>query len=74
MSNDFKIYPNPAKEILHIQTKSRADFSFLDFSDTILFSKTIYDNGSINISEFTSGIYYVKNNATGRTEKVFVEK
>jgi hypothetical protein len=73
-SKDFTVSPNPAKDILQIQTKSIAQFSVINSSGKILFTKPVNGNGSINISTLPGGNYYVKNNATGAMQKVIVEK
>ncbi|HYK46052.1 MAG TPA: T9SS type A sorting domain-containing protein, partial [Parafilimonas sp.] len=73
-SKDFTVYPNPARDILHIGTSINAVFSFLNSSGEILFTKTINDNAVINISQLPPGNYYVRNNTTGTTEKLIVER
>ena len=73
-SKDFTVYPNPARDILHIGTSINAVFSFLNSSGEILFTKTINDNAVINISELPPGNYYIKNNTTGTTQKLIVER
>jgi len=73
-SKDFTVYPNPAKDVLYIGTKGSAVFSFINSSGEILFTKTINDNGSINISTLPPGSYWLQNHITGRVQKVIIEK
>jgi len=69
-----KIYPNPTKDILHIQNTGTATFTLTNQSGKILITKTINTNGAINISHLPAGLYYLKNNETGAVQKVIVAK
>jgi hypothetical protein len=68
------VYPNPAKDILHVQTTANTSFSLIDQSGKVLFSTKIDGIGIINVSNLSAGIYYLKNNSTGVTQKVVVVK
>jgi len=73
-ANGFIIYPNPAKNILYVQSNGKAILSLTDQSGKILLTKTIDGRGSINISGVAAGLYYLKNNTTGATQKVVITK
>ena len=45
----FFVYPNPAKNILHVQTHGKTIVSLTDQSGKTLFTQTIEGNGIINI-------------------------
>src|SRR3954463_4001838 len=64
-NKDFILYPNPATDILHVQTNGNASFSLLNQSGQILLTTNINGKGSINISGMSAGLYYLKNTATG---------
>ncbi len=70
----ISVYPNPAKDILHVQTTGTTTFIITDQSGKILISKTIADKGEINISNLSAGLYYIKNIATGERQKVVVTR
>jgi len=72
--NLFLVYPNPARDILHVQTNGKAILSLTDQSGKILLTKTIEGNGVIDIAGIPAGLYYLKNNTTGVTQKVIVER
>jgi hypothetical protein len=72
--NLFLVYPNPAKNILHVQTSGKVILALTDQSGKILLTKTIEGNGVINVTQLTGGIYYLKNNTTGAVHKVIVSK
>jgi hypothetical protein len=70
--NLFRIYPNPAKDILHVETNGNATFSLIGQSGKILVAANINGKGIINISGITPGLYYLKNNSTGYVQKVVI--
>jgi len=71
-TNLFRVYPNPAKGILHVETNGSAILSLIDQSGKILVSSNITGKGSINISGITPGLYYLKNDLTGNVQKVMI--
>jgi len=73
-ANSLRIYPNPAKDILHVETNGAATFSLIDQSGKILVITNITGKGSINISGITPGLYYLKNNSTGSVQKVVIAR
>ena len=60
--NLLRVYPNPAKDILHVETNGSATFSLIDQSGKILVSTNINGKGVINVSSIAAGLYYLKNN------------
>jgi len=70
--NGFSVYPNPAKDILHIQANGNASFSLLNQSGEILLTTIINTTGNINILKLSAGEYYLRNNSTNTAEKIFV--
>jgi len=76
--NDDKIitvvYPNPAKDILHVETNGNATFSLINQSGEILVTTNINGKGVISVSGITPGLYYLKNNSTGNVQKVVIAK
>jgi hypothetical protein len=73
-TKEMFVYPNPAKNILHIQTNSNAMLILTDQSGKILFAKTVNGKGEINVANFAAGLYYLKNTTTGEVQKVIVNK
>lgn len=72
--NKFLVYPNPAKDILHVQTNGDAAITLSDPSGKILFIKSINGKQEINVANLAAGIYYLKNNSSGATQKVIIAK
>jgi hypothetical protein len=57
---------------LHVETNGNASFSLINQSGKILLSTDINGKGIINVSGLPVGLYYLKNNATGKVEKVVI--
>lgn len=68
----FKMYPNPASQTIHIEGLT-GNFTIYDVqgAETIHF----YSNGTsqVDISQLKNGLYFVKNTATGTTQKLIVQ-
>jgi hypothetical protein len=73
-TKEFKVYPNPAKDVLHVQTNGKAILSLTDQSGKVLLTQTIEGNRVINIAPLPAGLYYLKNNSTGVTQKVIITR
>lgn len=73
-TNLFRVYPNPAKDILHVETSGTATFSLVDQSGKILLTTSINSKGSINISGMAGGWYYLRNNSSGAVQKVVIAR
>lgn len=72
--NLFLVYPNPAKEIIHVQTSVKSIIILTDQTGKILLTKTIEGTGKINIANLPTGLYYLKNNKTGEVQKIMINK
>jgi hypothetical protein len=59
-TNIFIVYPNPAKDIVHIQTNGKAILSLTDQSGKVLLTETIEGNGVMNVTSLSAGLYYLK--------------
>jgi len=69
----FKIYPNPANNILNIEAEisKPAHIEIYNLSGNKIFSQLMMEtNHSINISNFASGIYFIK---VGNSVQKFVK-
>jgi Leucine-rich repeat (LRR) protein len=68
----FTVYPNPAKNIIHVQLDGTASITITNALGQVLLTKVITNNGDINIGSFASGVYYVQNQTTGETRKIVI--
>lgn len=73
-NNLFTVYPNPAKNILHVQTNGSASFSLITQAGKVLLTKNINGSETIDVANIASGLYYLKNNSTGAVQKVMIER
>jgi len=73
-SNNFSVYPNPAKNILYVQTDNKASFSLISSDGRLLLTQTISGKGSINVSGITAGLYYLKNDNNSKLQKIIIAK
>jgi Leucine-rich repeat (LRR) protein len=68
------VYPNPAKDILNVETNGSATFSLINQSGKILLTTNINGKGIINISGIAAGLYYLKINSNGNVQKVIIAR
>jgi hypothetical protein len=73
-NKDFIVYPNPAKNMLYVQTNGTGTLTLTSQSGKILYTKIINGKGEINISNLSAGLYFLKNNAMGTVQKVVVSR
>jgi hypothetical protein len=57
---DFDVYPNPAKSVLNIQVPGEFSVSVMNTVGQVLFTKTIDGNGSVNVNDLKSGVYFIR--------------
>jgi len=70
----FVVYPNPVKDVLHIQTSNKSTISLTDASGKTVLTQAITGNADINTSGLQPGIYFLKNQTTGEVRKVVIER
>ncbi|GAA4813875.1 T9SS type A sorting domain-containing protein [Litoribaculum gwangyangense] len=64
LKTDLKIYPNPVKNVLKIQSKSNLDISNLSLVNVL--GKTVYTSKALNdidVSPLAKGLYFLKINS-----------
>jgi len=71
-SNLFRVYPNPASSIVHIQLSGTAVVTITNSAGQVILVKTINNSSDIDVSSFTNGIYYIQNGSNGQIQKFVV--
>ena len=79
-TDEIKLFPNPANDILNIQTSFTEFYSIdiLDVSGNLIYTNTnLSNNAQIDVSNLSNGMYFVKiknNNLVLKTEKFCIVK
>ncbi len=73
-ANDIQVYPNPAKELLHLRSNKNlyAQISILDLSGKIILSQLQNTSEAISIAHLAPGIYFVR--IENQDQNIFVNK
>jgi type IX secretion system substrate protein len=72
-NNKIAIYPNPVKDMLHIQNAGKTSvFTLTNAFGKVVITQEITGSGSINIAQLPSGAYFIKDNSTSITQKIIV--
>jgi len=60
----FCLYPNPVQDILHLDfgESSALNINIYDYNGSLVFSSDSYSQNTINVSNFTTGTYFLKYN------------
>ncbi len=72
LKTSFSVFPNPVKDVLHIQAEGTASFIFINNNGKVLLTKQVNNSSDIDVSNFESGVYYLQNKATGKTQKIVI--
>ena len=71
---DFKVYPNPVKDKLFIQSQKLATFILADASGKIFLTINVNGNYTADVSQLSAGIYYLRNTNSKKSLKIIVVK
>lgn len=66
----LSIYPNPANEIIKIETNSKCEINIIDVSGKIVFSTIAENQIILDVSIFAKGMYFVQACSDSTTEVV----
>ena len=70
----FSVYPNPAKNVLYIQTTGKAVYTLSNSSGKIYKTISIENNESVDVSKVPAGLYFITNTTTGKKQSVIIDK
>lgn len=59
-TNNFKLYPNPVKDILHLENLYGGEVGIYDLTGQLLKSEKVPSNGEMSVAELAPGIYLFK--------------
>ena len=72
LNNSFSVYPNPARNVLHVKAKEKTSFSLIRADGKILLTSNIDKTGAINIRDLAAGVYYLRKNNTNASKKITI--
>jgi len=72
-NTDFKIYPNPAKDIIWFDSPIDGDISISAMNGRVVLQQTLHQEKRVNISQLGKGTYIVRIN-DNRSYRIFVKK
>ena len=72
-TNPFIIYPNPTSSILNIEVKEQAQISIVNVLGDVVLTQTINGLSKIDVSNLTSGVYFIQDSKSGKAIK-FIKK
>lgn len=70
----FMAYPNPAKDVLNVQSNIRSIITLTDLSGKVLLTRSIEGKAVVNVANFMPGMYYLKDITTGEAQKIVIVK
>lgn len=75
IGNVLSIFPNPANNVLKIETKSTCNIDILDVSGKVVFSTVSDSQVLVDVSKLSSGFYFVRaiSNSTHEVMKLIIE-
>jgi hypothetical protein len=73
-SSEFVMYPNPAANIVTIESIQAAKFSIVNLEGKAIEQFSVEGFKMIDISQFAQGVYFIRNSTTGQTRKLIIIK
>jgi len=71
-TDDISIYPNPAKDVLYIDVPYEVTGEILNIQGQLITQFILKSSGSIDVSGYSDGFYYLRIPKIGKTFKVVI--
>jgi hypothetical protein len=68
----FDVYPVPANKQVYIKTQGVATIVLSDAAGKLLLERIINGTGTINVSAYSPGTYFIKNSATLQSKTIVI--
>jgi len=72
-ATNFTFYPNPTSSILNIEVKEQTQISIVNVLGDVIIKQTINGLNKIDVSNLTSGVYFIQDSKTGQAIKFIKE-
>lgn len=59
-NQNFKVFPNPANDLVQVQLNKTEKIMIYDISGRLLFTQKIAEQGTINTSDLSEGVYFLQ--------------
>lgn len=70
----FKVYPNPASNIVYLRISGRQTITLHNANDSLIFKTSIREKAIVNIKKLPVGTYYFKDEKTGITKEMIIDR
>lgn len=70
----FKVYPNPARNIVYLRISGRQTITLRNASDSLIFKTSIREKALVNIKKLPVGTYYFRDEKTGITKEMVIAR
>ena len=70
---NIAVYPNPTNSILNIEVSQPATIAIVNVLGDVVLTETINEFGKLDVSNLTSGIYFIKETKSGKAIKFIKE-
>ncbi|MBP8744061.1 MAG: T9SS type A sorting domain-containing protein [Syntrophorhabdus sp.] len=69
------IYPNPTNQVLNVYAENYQKVDILNFLGQVVYSNQVTENQfQINVSDLSSGVYFIRLSGENTTTKKFVKE
>jgi len=72
-NNYLNLYPNPTSTILNIEVKEQTQISIVNVLGDVVLTQTINGLSKIDVSNLTSGVYFIQDSKSGKAIKFIKE-
>jgi hypothetical protein len=73
-NESFTVYPNPTRDKLFVHSNAKGTFVLLNKDGKQILKQPIESNGMINTAGLANGVYYLRNNESGKSQKIMIMK
>ncbi len=70
---NVKVFPNPTSSILNIEVKEQAQISIINVLGDVVLTQKIIGLSKIDVSNLTSGVYFIQDSKSGQAIKFIKE-
>jgi hypothetical protein len=69
----INVYPNPTNSTLNIEVKEQTQITIVNVLGDVVLTQTLNRLSKIDVSNLTSGVYFIQDSKSGKTTKFIKE-